>query len=504
MEVDERGAFAVGFQVQDFEYLEGDKPEEGYELLSLLTGNAVMRGANGTTTAISLSPRNICSSFRLETPEGVVHAMGSIAYRIGNDDDGGWRVGVYPLRLQYDVSGKEHAAYWTMPLSNFAAGFLQKPSPDVEANPLLRSRGGFSLIEFDFYDGKAFIERVPEYDARVEELQEGWAINRVTSVMVGPVGDKTHDSFEAVEDWIPLHLLGVLGLASGSEVGSPWIELRGENGELVRRFYVSPTPPVYVAGHEAVSDALGMERLGPLLSAASLPESADKLNESYLRVTIKLMIRAKLKSATVEDGLARATRAVDGLCQEFKLQKRPSMKKGLDKTQAKDVNRILAVASKDLQDMARAAETAGESSQVEILEEIANKTPNVVDLSQGFNKAVVALLEKFDLPNERIVSPFIEGHARFKEKDFGQMVAAYRGRVLHVNYLGITRGDLTKAHTAIILTNHLHDILLRIVFKTIGYSGNYNPTVSAHRDDQPVDWVNDKTTPRQLGYERFG
>lgn len=503
VEVDERGAFTVSFQVQDFEYQEVDEPEEDHELLSLLTGNTVTRADGKAFTQISFSSRNTCTSFRLETPEGVVRATGSITYWIGNDDHGQWRVSVYPLRLQYDVSGKEHAAYWVMPLSNFAAGFLQKPSPDVEAHPLLRIRGDFSLIEFDFNDGKAFIERVPEYEKRVEELQEGRGVNHVTSVMVGPVGDEAHDSFEALEEWIPLHLLGVLGMATGLEVGSPQIELRGEDGELVRRFYVSPTPPVYITGHKAVYDTLGRERLGPLLSAASLPESAAKLNESYLRVTIKLMIRAKLRSATVEDGLAYATRAVDGLCQEFELQKRPSVKEVLGKTQAKDVNCLLADAAKELRNMAQDAETEGESSQAEVLGEIANKTPNVVSLTQGFNKAIVALLEKFDLPDERIVSPFIAGHERFKENSFGQAVAAYRGRALHVNYLGITRGDLSKAYNAIILTNHLHDILLRIVFKTIGYSGSYNPTVSTHRDDQPVDWVNDKTTPRQLGYERF-
>lgn len=74
---------------------------------------------------------------------------------------------------------------------------------------------------------------------------------------------------------------------------------------------------------------------------------------------------------------------------------------------------------------------------------------------------------------------------------------------MHLNYLGITKDDLGKAYNAIILTNHLHDILLRIVFKIIGYSRTYNPTVSDFFDDRPVSWVRDETTPQQLGYERF-
>ncbi len=505
VEADERGSFTVRFRVEDAEYLEPEKTGEADKLERLLMGNPMLRGDQEDLGWFSLEPRNTPTSFRLETPEGVLRAVGAMSYWIGNDERGDWTVTVLPFRLQYDVLGKEDAAYWAMPLSNFVAGFLQEPSPDVQTNPLLSGRGALGLIiEFDFDGGKAFIEQVSEYDDRAEQLREGSATNRVTSVMVGAVGDREHDSFEAIEEWLPLHLLGVLGLATGSEVGSPWIELRDEEGELVRRFYVRPSAPLYVAGHTSVRDALGLERLGPLLSAASLPEPSAKLNESYLRVTIKLMVRAKLRSASVEDGVAYATRAIDALCQEFGLQKRPGVKEVLSESQVKELDALLAGVADDIRGMAETASTAGEQERAEMLEEIARKTPGVVYLSTGFNKAVVALLEKFDLPDERIVSPFIKSHPRYKkERNFGELVARYRGRALHVNYLGITRGDLTKAYNAIILTNHLHDILLRIVFKIIGYSGTYNPTVSDHFDDRHVDWVDDDTTPRQLGYERF-
>lgn len=181
------------------------------------------------------------------------------------------------------------------------------------------------------------------------------------------------------------------------------------------------------------------------------------------------------------------------------------MQKILSKAEVKKLEGFLTKAADDIRDIAEDSSSAGEPDRAEMLEEIARKTPNVVYLTVGFNKAVAALLEKFGLPDGRIVSPFIKGHPRYKrERNFGDLVAGYRGRALHVNYLGITRDDLTKAYNAIILTNHLHDILLRIVFKTIGYSGTYNPTVLEPYDDRPVDWVNDKTTPRDLGYERFG
>lgn len=47
---------------------------------------------------------------------------------------------------------------------------------------------------------------------------------------------------------------------------------------------------------------------------------------------------------------------------------------------------------------------------------------------------------------------------------------------------------------------HLHDILLRIVFKMLRYHSAYQPPVTHMTDAQRSDWVNADTTASRIGY----
>ena len=50
------------------------------------------------------------------------------------------------------------------------------------------------------------------------------------------------------------------------------------------------------------------------------------------------------------------------------------------------------------------------------------------------------------------------------------------------------------------IMNHLHDILVRIILKTLDYDGQYQPTVINMTDSKPVDWVKPDFSARRLGY----
>jgi hypothetical protein len=354
-EISERGSATIQVRVDEYELQEATQIEEGSELAYLL------RGAN-----------NVCDSFELESPEGTLRAGGSIGYIIGNNDDGKYVVSLSPQWLHLDAVTGAEAIYWAIPLSNFVANFVQSASSSVRANRLRLGSGEDNLIEYEFEGSRAFIERVPDYDLRVRELREGRAINRITSVMVGEVGAHQHDSFEALEQWIPLHHLGVLGLVTGSEVGAPWIELRDDQGQLVRRFYTKTLAPIYVPGYAALEDPLGYQRVGLLLTAASHRKAAQKLNESYLRIAMKLMVRAKLTPTTLEDKLANISRAVDSLCEEFRLKEGPNVKSILDESQTDVIKRSLKNAANNIREMAISSAEAGREEQADVLKRIAN------------------------------------------------------------------------------------------------------------------------------------
>lgn len=47
---------------------------------------------------------------------------------------------------------------------------------------------------------------------------------------------------------------------------------------------------------------------------------------------------------------------------------------------------------------------------------------------------------------------------------------------------------------------HLHDILIRILFKMLGYDGKYGPIMRGPAYEEFVAWVSKDTSPSDLGY----
>jgi hypothetical protein len=68
------------------------------------------------------------------------------------------------------------------------------------------------------------------------------------------------------------------------------------------------------------------------------------------------------------------------------------------------------------------------------------------------------------------------------------------------NYLGITWNDKAKMWDALILRDHLRDLLLRVLLKSIGYDGTYQPTTEKLQDLRPLDWVTIDTPASKLAY----
>lgn len=57
------------------------------------------------------------------------------------------------------------------------------------------------------------------------------------------------------------------------------------------------------------------------------------------------------------------------------------------------------------------------------------------------------------------------------------------------------------ANDIVTIETHLHDILLRIIFKIVGYEGTYQPPVTKEPWDARTDWVVPSLPASELGYE---
>jgi hypothetical protein len=52
------------------------------------------------------------------------------------------------------------------------------------------------------------------------------------------------------------------------------------------------------------------------------------------------------------------------------------------------------------------------------------------------------------------------------------------------------------------LIDHVHDVLMRIVFKLIKYDETYQPTVQKMADHETINWVHSSTSAEDLRYGR--
>lgn len=131
-----------------------------------------------------------------------------------------------------------------------------------------------------FIDGQlCFVERLADYDARLASLKGG-TVRRLTAVLIGDVGNCPTSTLEEFWSWFPFQLFSALSFASGAEVGLPWIEIRDEEGGLIRRLHGRPGLPHFWEG-----DAL----LGQFTRAGTRGAMGDWLWCPCCKASVSLM-----------------------------------------------------------------------------------------------------------------------------------------------------------------------------------------------------------------------
>jgi len=311
--------------------------------------------------------------------------------------------------------------------------------------------------------------------------------------MVGKVDD-AHVDYEAITEWPPYRFLDFLGMATGTPVGTPWIELRDESGRLVSRRHTSWAVPVFGKGHAAIREE-HHNGIGTLLEAAShfRGKEAERVD-----VAVRGLVKGGLFSMTIEDKMDHLFRALDGLCEMYKT-KEIDAAAALGVERHATIRRVLQQASAEISDLAKTARAAGNDDLVSVLRRIANTVSNATNVQTGFGKAVLKLLERFSLPDGEILARHRAAYPRADKRDWPAQLAWYRGLTMHKNYFDIRGGF--ELDDAVVVMFHLQDVLTRIILKAIGYDGSYQPTVvkMAVRDLKP-NWVTASTPAGALGY----
>lgn len=487
------------------ERLEADTPtalsESPFVFVNMLPipGSAGSFGIGGRS--------NDCSSVEV-SGEGFTLAAAQRSSVIANARDA--VVAFRPFRTVARFTATSTPRYWVAPLLNFIVDFRHAtaalhghPLRTRATAPLARTEGplrlyheisyqqGNALIPFLCQGEPAFIEPLPDYVERRRRVESG--TTAVTAVAVGRI----RDDFDLdAWDWFPGDLVTLLGLSSGRTVGVPFVEIRGEAGELIARM------------HARIGDA--GENVGTSLIDEGISGSTGKLLTSFLtsglqdavwlRVVLRHFLRSTTGGGTVEERLSYLFRAIEGACAGLGLNRGRPLE--IEDSLREDVHKALASLIEKLGEIGG---TGSDADRVR-LAQIQNRLREITANKPAFPRQLLALADAAALSDAAWLRTF---EFRMKNRrpsgdprpltNWAAAAGVYRNRIFHAAYIDIDTYDVDNV---IAFIAHLSDVLARTVFHLIGFRGQYKPLCGSAGmvTYETPDWA----TPTRLSSEALG
>jgi transposase IS66 family protein len=246
------------------------------------------------------------------------------------------------------------------------------------------------MIPFKFVTRPAFIEPLLDYNEQEGRLRTHSATCAVTSLMIGELGSQVVTPGH-IQQWFPFDFQWVLSLATGNEVGFPWIEIRNAGGQLLRRLHLSVPPTVPIANGARPAIPTGQE-IGHLLTTC---QSAKGFGHDYLRGLLINTLRGGPRDQWIaEDAMMHLVRGFEGLCRQYGISSGDPLS-DLDLAEQSLVREMLRKASDRIRELA-----SRKPQQVcESLNRTANRILSVGNRrNKDFGIAVVDLLRREGLP----------------------------------------------------------------------------------------------------------
>lgn len=525
--VDETGEISVEM-VAEADTLRTEEPSD-VGLVEFI-GGLVVQDTDGDAQRLVRTEPNPCTELEVQAPSGTFRTSEVRTY--GTDPSSGGNT----IRLSFpvgesvfEVSGARAGEHWVLPLTNFLSEF-QQPSGELERHPLrvfptpevpeeyerveegldeeenerraLRNAEVWGtayaedqLIKFRFEDGPGFVERLPDYRERARALLGSREKHRTTAVMVGPTGGHATESFGAMREWFPFDVLSLLSLASGSEVGAPWVEIRDGSGRLVRRLHTPLFVKAFREGRRLIQETSmtrggGFRQTGRLIERAL--SSSEKFGETFVRIAIVHLIRSAYEDQSLDDSISHISRGFDLLCKRYETT-RERLGERLSEPVRTEVRGILKDAARRVREFDDVVADPGAKSA---LNRIQGKAQNADGNENRFGAAVGDLLRVFELPDADI----LQEHYKDRRRDgWVGLLTEARGDVTHNGYLPILE-EGRDPHELVAVKEHLHDALARVIFNILEYDGGYDTRFLPGPGAYPVDWVEPHDQAKALGY----
>ncbi len=396
-------------------------------------------------------------------------------------------------RAQFDAA-EVAAKYFRLPIWNFHGELRPAQWPPKVAHPLRLSNDN-PAWPFELFGEIGFVEYIPGYKELIEAQKDGDRNPRVTAMMVGATGGHAA-TWNDLRAWFPFDFLNLLGFASGTRVGAPWIEFLDAEGRLARRTHVQLGTSLYQSGEGFLNDVIHRGGLGYLLTCAA---KSPEFQKSYLRVAMNHLLLGIRDSQALEDKISHFAGALEALAEEYGLGTQYLLEAADDALRLR-VKDALKSASAEISSIAREQEAAGRMDLGASLRKVADRTlSNPANKDRDFGLTVLSLLDRFGLHDSAVVDAYYTTNRRPDGRKWHQVLSSYRGLSQHGAAFQFSTGE----HSAVEvfrLTSHLADIAARIILKQLGYDGEYQHATAKWPDSKTTDWVMPTTPPIELGY----
>jgi hypothetical protein len=298
----------------------------------------------------------------------------------------------------------------------------------------------------------------------------------LTAVAVVPIADS------AMTDpwgWFLNVFLRLLDLATGSEIGTPWIEIRDEDGRLLRRLHLAINQSeTLIEGYAAFRGAIHWQNGEFLTNALSSAEA----REPFFSIALRHCCKAGVKGLTIDDQLAHIIRAFECLCARYSFSKQ-DLTDGLTPEMKNAVGGILDVARAEIR---RLAGPVDDPSRDQIAR-IAERARSAAQTDRNFGLAVKSLLSNFGLLDSEVLGPYYENCPGPGGRGWVESLSYYRGAIFHEGCLDLDSPG-TPVGEVLGFILHLHDLLVRILLKIVGYRGMYQPRSIRGNAAETADW----------------
>ena len=401
----------------------------------------------------------------------------------------------HPCDMERIVSDKP-AKYWVLPLLNFITKFPYHPdSEELLKHPLRQPLE--SVIAFNFEGRQAYIEPLPDYEIRSQRLEGGTDKSLITAVMVGEVGcnDITGDIYNT---WFPHQFINFLTLATGSEVGSAWIEFRDAEGQLVQQRYIQLRQQNYVGGQVALSDFYGRQ-ISRLLECA---QASSYFRDDDFNVIMTCTIRGARSGWTYDERLRNMFSTYEYLCKQLGFEVERLRDQLPSEVQAK-WNKILTTAREEIKVLAKECREAGEMPAAAALDKIRGRVDVADQKPEKFGILVVKLVQHYLFKDDIVWDkhfaqlPLIAAN----QHSWADFLTKYRNDVFHEAFFDTSK-SYSRLRNLDVTAGHLYDLLIRILLKMVGYDGKYlNHTRASKPMPFEINWVTEDTPTSLLGYQ---